>query len=60
MLSKNNNNKHIVYILVEKQATRTKVYNTVATAKSVADSKESELWRRTGDNVCNYIDKADI
>jgi hypothetical protein len=53
---KNNNSKSTVDILAEKQATRTKVSNAVVTAKAVADSKESELWRRAGDNACNYAD----
>ena len=57
---KKNNNKSTVDILAEKQATRTNVSNAVVTAKAVADSKESELWRRAGDNACNYADEADI
>ena len=56
---KKNNNKGTVDVLAEKQATRTKVSNAVVTAKAVADLKESELWRRAGNNACIFSD-ADI
>ena len=53
---KKNNTKSTVDMLAEKQAARTKVSNAVVTAKAVEDSKEAELWKRAGDNACNYVD----
>ena len=53
---KKNNNKSTVDVLAEKQATGTKVSNAVVTAKAIVDSKDSDLWRRAGDNACNCAD----
>ena len=53
---KKNNHKSAVDILAEKQATRTKLSSAFVSAKAIADSKESDLWRRAGNNACNYAD----
>jgi hypothetical protein len=53
---KKNNNKNTVDVLAEKQATKTKVLNAVVTVKAIVESKESELWRRAGDDTYKYVD----
>ena len=56
---RSNGNGNLVNTLAASQSTRTRVLNSVVSAKAVADAKEKELWKTAEQNTFAYADKED-